>query len=632
MFLSRLMPGLGHVYIGKWGHAVGTIIVLIFLFVTPHKTKPMYYAMLAAIWALWVIAIYKSAAGACKGAGGPPRPVKLLAGAVAAKEPVLVALALLAKLWAVEAFYVPTGAMAPTILGEHAEVMCEACGLAGRVDARGLAECTNCGTALPLKGPRQMSEGDRIVAIKLLNLVELRPWDVIVFRNPQNLRENYVKRLIGLPGESIEIILGDVFCRSDENAPWRIRRKPPSVQESVWQLLCDQDYLPRDGSLRGRWRTEGDWKEAEDRRSFRLPDGAKESLLSFDADRKLFFPCSSQFGAGFDETADVCGDLRLTVEWTPPQQGQIRLRLGRMGMEFQAELSTDGTAILSSRRADGSWQEWAKAQTGTATGRAVRLALAHADYRLTFFVDGQPVLASEDGQYSPDVEKLRALSLSAGIAASRHWHSQLSPGQARHWLARYDPALVLQYVQAGLSPQERETLSKSPQAVRDWLSSMSEAELERVLQSGGPTAVATIPQPSLAIEGTGGGAVRHLQVHRDIYYTCPELMGNRYDQEDSGKYASRLGVAYGMPGWGTTGNPMRLARDPQRSEFDEFFVLGDNSAASLDGRLWTRADPSLKLYDQQGRAIYTLGTVPRYCLIGKATKRYWPPERIGPLP
>lgn len=35
--------------------------------------------------------------------------------------------------------------------------------------------------------------------------------DVVVFRNPRNLREDYIKRVVGLPGDTVEMRLGRLY-------------------------------------------------------------------------------------------------------------------------------------------------------------------------------------------------------------------------------------------------------------------------------------------------------------------------------------------------------------------------------------------------------------------------------------
>lgn len=84
---------------------------------------------------------------------------------------------------------------------------------------------------------------------------------------------------------------------------------------------------------------------------------------------------------------------------------------------------------------------------------------------------------------------------------------------------------------------------------------------------------------------------------------------------------------HSIPGWGTMNNPIALRAYKDRPDLDEFYMLGDNSPASKDSRLWYEAAPSLKLVqkvDGRQEPLYRLGTVPRYNLIGKAFFVYWP--------
>ena len=66
--------------------------------------------------------------------------------------------------------------------------------------------------------------GDRILVLKYLYLFqEPQRWDVVVFKAPvaaarrqtaTTTRENYIKRLVGLPGETIMILDGDVYVKA----------------------------------------------------------------------------------------------------------------------------------------------------------------------------------------------------------------------------------------------------------------------------------------------------------------------------------------------------------------------------------------------------------------------------------
>ena len=64
-------------------------------------------------------------------------------------------------------------------------------------------------------------------------------WDVIVFEFDQ--WKNYIKRLVGRPGETIHIFDGDVY------ADGKIVRKSlhPYVQEVMWKLVSDSDVAER---------------------------------------------------------------------------------------------------------------------------------------------------------------------------------------------------------------------------------------------------------------------------------------------------------------------------------------------------------------------------------------------------
>ena len=122
---------------------------------------------------------------------------------------------------------------------------------------------------------------------------------------------------------------------------------------------------------------------------------------------------------------------------------------------------------------------------------------------------------------------------------------------------------------------------------------------------------AQVPTPRIAILAGGGPChLRHVLVMRDVFYTCPDLSRPPLWPGPLGDYARANGRSFSsqsqpLPGWGVTGNAIELA-DRADNDLDEFFVLGDNSPESLDGRGWV------------------LGTVPRYNMIGKAFFVYWP--------
>ncbi len=138
--------------------------------------------------------------------------VVLLAGAV------LVALAI--KAYAFDVYLIPTGSM-ETVL--H-----------GRPDG-----------------------GDRILCSKLsYRYRKPERWEIAVFEFPyesarrndfynisaQYEDQNFVKRIVGLPGETLAIARGDIWTRPESEREYRRIVKPDSVQRGIWQKVYKEDF------------------------------------------------------------------------------------------------------------------------------------------------------------------------------------------------------------------------------------------------------------------------------------------------------------------------------------------------------------------------------------------------------
>lgn len=165
---------------------------------------------------------------------------------------VAIILALLFRGFIAEAFVIPTGSMAPTLMGEHKDLFCPQCSFQFQVGASyesrygatvvgGL--CPNCGYRLPLdlvNDPgHQNFSGDRILVSKFAYaLADPERWDVAVFKFPGNPKQNYIKRIVGLPGETLMIHHGDVYSRPlAAGAAESTAAEPLSVQDRAFQIL-----------------------------------------------------------------------------------------------------------------------------------------------------------------------------------------------------------------------------------------------------------------------------------------------------------------------------------------------------------------------------------------------------------
>lgn len=204
-----------------------------------------------------------------------PRVVTLRSGFVRQTIEFLIALSLaimVFRTFTAEAYVVPTGSMAPTLLGNHEEVACPSCGIrfALGIDEDGRAGqpvCPNCGEDKLDGVPIVPCSGDRLLVQKgLYDFKRPRRWEVAVFHFPAEPTQAYVKRVVGLPGESIQILRGDIYING------KIARKSLQEQRAIRIPVYDSQYVSQDANrvprfifrhgrpqsgLTSAWRTEG---------------------------------------------------------------------------------------------------------------------------------------------------------------------------------------------------------------------------------------------------------------------------------------------------------------------------------------------------------------------------------------
>jgi signal peptidase I len=196
-------------------------------------------------------------------------------------------LALVVRGFEAQAFVIPTGSMAPTLMGRHKEVTCQQCGFTFAVNASEEVElqhsashsvysglCGNCRHQAVRLNDEPSFKGDRIlVAMYPYDLPSLPGsgppgrWDVVVFRYPEDPEVSYIKRLVGLPGETIRIYHGDVYFKSAGSGTFALARKTLRHQSAMQINVYDDRYRAK--ALAGkaewqRWRGESEvWKLAD---------------------------------------------------------------------------------------------------------------------------------------------------------------------------------------------------------------------------------------------------------------------------------------------------------------------------------------------------------------------------------
>lgn len=377
-------------------------------------------------------------------------------------ESILVAfiLAFIFRCFVIEAFVIPTGSMAPTLLGAHMDFRCPDCGYRFSVgypttgnsfsiadNAAGTYNlyCPNCGFNIPKQLPSDpdhdateppLKFGDRILVMKYLNLFgdEPKRWDVVVFKSPDtttgDYSVNFIKRLIGRPGESLFVGQGDIYVARPGTDPknpdsYTVQTKPRWVQDVVWRIIFDADHVPQsrgqprdiNGSWHQPWQqTSGNgWlNDLVDRnispRQFVFDNLQGSGTLSFN-------PLSNPNASGFNDKmaynqignvvpSVAAGDLKLEFFFENLiGEGTLQAVLTRQknnadpGDTFIAEVSTGQIRLLLQR--NGQTTEISRKNQDLSGIH--HLSIENVDYRVSVYIDGRLVLSTTPEQYSPDV-------------------------------------------------------------------------------------------------------------------------------------------------------------------------------------------------------------------------------------
>ena len=516
-------------------------------------------------------------------------------------------LAFLFRTFEAEAFVIPTGSMAPTLMGRHYDTTCPKCKIplkiggsedvddAAHDQGRRLQQhvCPNCRyvAEYPRDAPPGLwpYNGDRIIVSKFpYEVGDPQRWDVAVFRYPATPKTNYIKRITGLPNETVMIRSGDIFtlpANSAQADDFHIQRKPPHKVLAMLQTVHDNDFIPEEMRKNGwpsRWQgAEGEgaaWKVSSDGKSYQI-DGQQpaatwlryqhlvpnsdewEQLLAGPLSEKtrqsirpqlisdMYAYNSREMFSRYDEdrmglhwVGDLAVECQLKVE---QPQGKVTLELieAGHGHRCQFDLAT-GEATLT---IDSAPEFRAKAKTKVRGPCTVNLRFANIDDQLLLWVNDS--LIEFDG-----------------------------------------PATFAS------TPNEQPT-------IEDW------------------------SPVGIAVEGTSA-TVDHLRILRDIYYIADQYVEN----------AGRLGIVSdyrGLPDLDrdytplsmylqldSTGKPAPLPKSAPvkfRLGPDEFLALGDNSPKSKDSRLWDS-----KVRDPKTGAERLEYFVSRDLLVGKAMFIYWP--------
>ncbi len=568
------------------------------------------------------------------------------------KEPLLTQIAsfvdlfvwlLVLKSFFLPLFIIPTGSMAETLAGAHATHTCPNCGYEYPVgfhtdEGPRVVQCPNCRFQQPTRreSPAGVSlrakAGDRIVVhgwpFDFGGRFAPQRWDVVVFKNPNEPDVNYIKRLIGLPGETIEIIDGDIFVKDrDDDGTLRPARKTTQAQRALWFPYYDHDYRPEKAAedwvakkslggprwtdYRPRWvalRDQAGWVGLDTRapRFDGLQQARNEIQFVTDAtDDALPGAVVDTYGYNAYDRGPLSvvyrnvTDVRLSTDVEiRGGDGYVELIISKYEDLFYARLRADGRVAFGRIQPDAEptperavlgeadrREEWGQTRI-TLPSHPIRFSLGHADYRVSVAIDGETVLESSPVQYSIAPEAARE-------------RSPLLRQQRLEQQQRME--------RRELEERQRRMSQRMPAGQRRRLEQQQLMEQQRLeheqllTQQRSVVQPPTVAAPTIRIAAEQVQAsLAHLLIERDVYYTS----GNLHNRD------TRAGT-------GTQGHPITL-------KDDAYFVLGDNSPNSLDSRAWTVPMLGPHLQAAYAERRYEIGTVPADQLIGRAFLVYWP--------
>ncbi len=524
-------------------------------------------------------------------------------------------LAFLFRTFEAEAFVIPTGSMAPTLYGRHKETDCTKCGykivvgasdevdadtgnLIGQLDREhreivngvrvASAICPNCRFENTGLTNKLAFNGDRILVNKYpYEFGEPDRFDVFVFKWPQQPETNYIKRLIGLPNETIRIQRGDLYLWDPETRQETILRKPdPNKQrrlqipvyddqfgaedlEGVWPDRWAGMQTAENGEM-GGWRDDADgWQRSTEDRAFTLALSPEQHWLRY----RHYVPSEKDW----DEIAKLRHEID-GGESVQPLEPPARLISDFCGYNAYVADGRDSEKVDYGPFWVGDLTINVELTLEELSPDAeVLLELVEGVHRYQVRIDphsGKAMLV-QGTVARGDLEETVALSADTSLNG---------PGTYRLSFANVDDRLSLWI--------DDELIDFGP-----------EAAYTRLPTSNSLPTEADLTPVGIAVRGARARAA-HPLLERDVYY--------RAESQHPGAtgFRSDLASLLDQPEAWTE----RYLQDWERLDTldlhigpDSYLALGDNSPRSSDSRLW----PGEK-------------TVPREFLVGKAFYIYWP--------
>jgi signal peptidase I len=256
-------------------------------------------------------------------------------------------LATLTNTWVIQGLIVPavvaSGSMAPALVGPHRGWQCGSCRHEFVCSLETLrapdapAVCPNCGAENAAARGADVG-GDRVLVDRSALLWRSpRRWETVAFRDPGDSSALCVKRVVGLPGECVEIQAGDVLIGG------RRTTRHLAEQRAMAVIVYDTPANFR------RWQAaaDGSWELADGRAMHRARAAAHDVNWLTYHHEQVFNAGAPRGGPIVDESPSDQGesralssvsDIALACEALAFGDGEIHLRAGCRGDEFTARI------------------------------------------------------------------------------------------------------------------------------------------------------------------------------------------------------------------------------------------------------------------------------------------------------
>ncbi len=292
--------------------------------------------------------------------------------------------AVLLKWFCIEAYAIPTSSMQPTLMGSN-----------------------------------EAGVYDRLLVDKFSHVVrDPQRWDVTVFGYPLQKNQSYVKRILGMPGETLYVGGGNVYRMVDKGGEsvYETLRKPAHVQAGLWK-----EVYPLRQQIRDLDKAISNFFHALPRNAWKEGDAPGEFTVDLQASRPSYYQLQFQTDddGGFinrvfdgypveiarairekagQDTFDIVPDARIAATFTPADVvSELRLEVGvrrpqHDPVNFGLLVKEGSGKLVVTAGDDTILEESAGFVCELPAGVGTELAFAHVDDELIAWRDGDEVM------------------------------------------------------------------------------------------------------------------------------------------------------------------------------------------------------------------------------------------------